>query len=327
MTPVSSLIVFVFVAFTTSISGIEALSPKAKGATSSGNTNESQKTERKFKTKNYTDADVMNASMLDSKGNIWFGSSREGVFRYDGKDFTHIPIPPEVMPRPEDDPIGLYPRNMVLSLLLDQNGLIWLGTTGAGVYSYDGETFTNYLAEEGRRQPNDGLYRNVIQSMVEDHDGNIWFTSMTHGGISRYDGHEFTHFNTEDGLPDDMIFSSWVDRNGGIWFGTLDVGLIHIDGNSFSYFDEADGLLNNMVSCFYEDKEGKLWLGSFRSSTVSWYDGNKFTPFPFDKKNKLTELRFITEDQKGNLWFGGRYGLLCQFDGEKLSDFTQKKNH
>jgi hypothetical protein len=74
-----------------------------------------------------------------------------------------------------------------------------------------------------------------------------------------------------------------------------------------------------------QDKTGKLWIGSFRSSTVTWFDEGKFTSVPFDKDQKLIELRFITEDKDGNVWFGGRYGLLWRYDGNELKDFTQAK--
>ena len=93
----------------------------------------------------------------------------------------------------------------------------------------------------------------------------------------------------------------------------------------FQFFNENDGLNNNMVSCFYQDKTGKIWIGSFRGSTVSWHDKGKFTSVPFDKDQVLVELRFITEDTDGNVWFGGRYGILYRYDGKELKDFTHLK--
>tara|TARA_B100000809_G_scaffold201286_1_gene201847 strand:- start:140 stop:391 length:252 start_codon:yes stop_codon:yes gene_type:complete len=30
-------------------------------------------------------------------------------------------------------------------------------------------------------------------------------------------------------------------------------------------------------------------------------------------------------DKDGNIWFGGRYGILWRYDGEVLTDFTQQK--
>ena len=125
-----------------------------------------------------------------------------------------------------------------------------------------------------------------------------------------------------DGLPDDMIFSSFKDADGNLWFGTLDNGLISYKKGIFSYFKNTNW---QMISCFYKTQSGELWLGSFREESVLSFDGEKFNPVPFDKEQKLVELRFITEDKDGNIWFGGRYGILYRYDGKELKDFTQIK--
>ncbi|MFT7296995.1 MAG: ligand-binding sensor domain-containing protein [Flavobacteriales bacterium] len=267
----------------------------------------------------------VNAVIEDFSGLLWFATSK-GLCSYDGEVFAHFPLPQEHIP--SASPETGYPSRKteeVLSLIQDINGHFWLGTISGGAYGFDGKTFTSFLKFKGRIQPRDSVYNNCIQSVVEDNSGNIWFTSQTHGGISRYDGNEFIHFTKEDGLPDDMIFSSFKDVDGQLWFGTLDGGLISYSEGLFSYFNENDGLNNNMVSCFYQDKSGKLWIGSFRGSTVSWFDQGDFMSVPFDEDQKLVELRFISEDKDGNVWFGGRYGLLYRYDGEKLKDFTSIK--
>ena len=267
----------------------------------------------------------VNSVIEDKDGLLWFATAK-GLCKYDGKTFVNYLLPKE-NPKDVSPETGLPSRESpeILSLIQDKSGDFWLGTLTKGAYHFDGETFTSYLKFKGRIQPVDSVYNNVIQSIVEDNAGNIWFTSQTHGGITRYDGKSFDNFTLEDGFPDDMIFSSFKDRDGNLWFGTLDQGLIFYKDNSFQYFNESDGLNNNMVSCFYQDKTGKLWIGSFRSSTVtSFYEG-KFSSVPFDKDQKLIELRFITEDKDGNVWFGGRYGLLWRYDGNELKDFTQAK--
>ena len=279
---------------------------------------------------NYTVKDGLcsnkvNSAIEDKDGLLWFATAK-GLCKYDGKTFINFQLPKE-NPKDVSPETGLPSRESpeILSLIQDKSGDFWLGTLTKGAYHFDGKTFTSYLKFKGRIQPVDSVYNNVIQSIVEDNAGNIWFTSQTHGGITRYDGKTFDNFTLEDGLPDDMIFSSFKDRDGNLWFGTLDQGLIFYKDNSFQYFNESDGLNNNMVSCFYQDKTGKLWIGSFRSSTVTWFDEGKFTSVPFDKDQKLIELRFITEDKDGNVWFGGRYGLLWRYDGNELKDFTQAK--
>jgi len=315
----------------------------------------------KGKTTIYGPGDIVFCGLLDKAGNLWFGTSKDGVYRYDGKSFTnfttrdglcnndvssiledrdgniwfgtadglcrfngktftHVPIPwSDTSGTWLDEVYPIVNPNEITSMVQDKNGIFWLGTNGAGAYRYDGKTFTSYLANVGRLQT-DSLHHNVILSITEDNAGNIWFTSFTHGGVSRFDGSAFTHFAIEDGLSDDMIMTSFRDRAGNIWFGTRDGGLCRYDSGSggFVNITEADGLCSNNVSCFYEDKSGALWLGSFSRNGVCLYDpsvslesgGKTFTPFPNDGGPSLIDIRCIIEDKEGNLWFGGRYGVL-----------------
>ncbi len=279
-----------------------------------------------FTIKEGLSSDKVNTVIQDRDGLLWFGTS-QGLCSYDGKKFNHYPLPKENIQSVSPE-TGLASRQTqeVLSLIQDKKGDFWLGTLAGGAYHFDGTTFSSYLKFKGRIHPDDQVYNNVIQSIVEDNAGNIWFTSQTHGGITRYNGKEFKNFNLEDGLPDDMIFSSFKDGDGALWFGTLDKGIIYYKDSTFKFFDENDGLNNNMVSCFHQDESGKMWIGSFRGSTVSWFDGEKFSKVPFDKNNELVELRFISEDKEGNIWFGGRHGLLFSYDGNVLKDYSRIKN-
>lgn len=174
----------------------------------------------------------------DKKGNLWFGTDN-GLCLYDRKTFTHIPIP-------FSDTSGawldkVYPvinPNAVHSLARDKAGNIWIGTGGGGAYRYNGNSFTSFLSEAGRKQE-DSLFHNWVPSIAEDAKGNIQFASMTHGGASRYDGTSFTHFMPKDGLSDDMIRKIYVNKSGSIWFGfngNKESGLTRYNGMSFVNF-------------------------------------------------------------------------------------------
>lgn len=333
--------------------------------------------EKKGNITNYGAGDIIFCGLLDRAGNLWFGTSKEGVYRYDGKSFTnfttrdglcnndvssiledrdgniwlgtadglcryngktftHVPIPwSDTSGTWLDEVYPIVNPNEITSILQDINGIFWLGTNGAGAYRYDGKTFTSFLANMGRLQT-DSLHHNIVLSITEDNAGGIWFTSFTHGGVSRFDGTALTHFTINDGLSDDMIMTSFLDRSGNMWFGTRAGGLCRYDSGSggFVNITEADGLCNNNVSCFYEDKSGALWLGSFSRNGVCIFDpskslelgGKTFTPFPKDGGPSLIDIRCIIEDKDGNLWFGGRYGVLWRYDGKTLTDFTQKSS-
>ncbi|TJZ53295.1 response regulator [Sphingobacterium olei] len=72
------------------------------------------------------------------------------------------------------------PSDYVLSLKEDSQGNIWVGTNGSGVgFLKKGAREFDVISER------DGLINGVVQSIVEDPDGKIWFS--TNKGLSCYD--------------------------------------------------------------------------------------------------------------------------------------------
>ncbi|SFT11075.1 Two component regulator propeller [Zhouia amylolytica] len=256
-------------------------------------------------------------------GNLWFGTAN-GVSIFDGTKFTHLKIPKtEISTDWLKNSFPVVNPNEVQSINQDENGIFWLGTNGAGAYSYDGKTFKNHLSEIGNKMP-DSLYHNIIQSISKDNQGNLWFVSMSHGGISKYDGNAFTHYLPKDGISDDMVRTSLVDSKGDIWFGfngNRKSGLTYTNGISFQTYSTDDGLCSRNVRAIYEDTKGKLWIGGMQGLCV--FDGNTFTNFK-DNENKTYErIVFIIGDTKGKIWFGGLNGFW-KYDGERVIDMTRK---
>jgi ligand-binding sensor domain-containing protein len=67
--------------------------------------------------------------------------------------------------------------------LLDKAGNLWFGTTGRGLFRYNGKTFISYTEK-------DGLCNAFIYALAEDRSGNIWI-GTTHG-LCFYNGKKFT---------------------------------------------------------------------------------------------------------------------------------------
>ena len=65
-------------------------------------------------------------SLQDKAGNLWFGTTENGLYRYDGKSFSRFLVAD-----------GLNSNN-ISSLLEDKDGKIWIGTE-AGLCLYDGK--------------------------------------------------------------------------------------------------------------------------------------------------------------------------------------------
>lgn len=261
--------------------------------------------------------------MEDRDGTLWLGTP-DGLCTFDRRTFTHIPIPFSDTSSTWLDKV--YPTinpNAVHALAQDRKGDIWIGTCGAGAYRYDGNKFVSYLSIHGHKQE-DNLYHNWISSITEDENGNIWFSSMTRGGASVFNGEDFTHFMPEDGLFTDMVRTIYKDRSGMIWLGykaTHDGGLTRYDGKSFTNFDKNDGLCNHSIRTMLEDTHGHMWFGG-DLNYLCVFDGNEFLEFKSDTGQRFDGILTILEDSKGQIWFGGKNGLW-KFDGKRVTSMTK----
>ena len=72
------------------------------------------------------------------------------------------------------------------------------------------------------------------------------------------------------------------DRDGALWIGTYDEGLMRVSHGSLSHFALGEGLSGNLITAFFQDREGTVWVGTtngldrFRApavATISAYQG------------------------------------------------------
>jgi hypothetical protein len=118
--------------------------------------------------------------------------------------------------------------------LQDRAGNLWFGTTGDGVYRYDGKSFTNFTK-------NDGLSNNSVWCVYEDKYNKLWFG--TDDGVCIYDSVAsqisgskiFSTLRITDNDPSakNAVWSILQDKTGKFWFGTSN-GVYLYDGKSFT---------------------------------------------------------------------------------------------
>jgi ligand-binding sensor domain-containing protein len=318
----------------------------------------------------YNSGDVVTKGYLDHSGNMWFTTTQEGVFKYDGKSFVNYTVEDglcgnqvwtiledkdelmwfgtgnglckfdgtsfETIPIPKNNTKTewleqTYPivnPNAVVSLIQDKRGIYWIGSNGGGAYKYDGIEFTSYLTKRGKLMP-DSLHHNVILSIVEDKNGDIWFSSFSHGGVSQFTENEFVHHSLKDGHGDGMVSTLYIDGKENLWVGTRNGGIYKYNGKSFVNVPDTNPETDDQIAMatFFEDSNGLFWVTSYARKGVYQYDGKSFIPFDVKSSDKLIDIKCISEDKFGNIWFGGRYGSLWRYDGEKLKDFTQEKRN
>src|SRR6202012_2907458 len=52
------------------------------------------------------------------------------------------------------------------------------------------------------------------------------------------------------------------DRDGGLWVGSADRGLLHIYNGRTDVFARANGLSDDFILSLFEDREGNIWVAT-----------------------------------------------------------------
>jgi ligand-binding sensor domain-containing protein/signal transduction histidine kinase/DNA-binding response OmpR family regulator len=134
----------------------------------------------------------------------------------------------------------------------------------------------------------------------------------------------FKHYQVEQGLSNNTVYSGIQDKNGFLWLGTKD-GLNRFDGYSFKIFrhDATDPktISNNMVHCLSVDKDGSLWIGTDQG--VDRYDPQTET-FSHLNIGGYDGVRCIVQDSYNNCWFIAGPALM-KYDKvtKKITNYRQ----
>lgn len=245
----------------------------------------------------------------DPQGNVWVGTNGGGInvfFKSMGK-FAHI----KRSDRPGVGENSLK-SDVVMSVIEDHNGLLWIGTYSGGLSTLDRRTshYEHYPQLSTAAQ-------NVVLSLLEDRRGNIWVGTYGDGinMLDRSTG-KVKHYSTPDYMSDGTIMCMAEDAVGNIWFGTYDGGLCMLNPvtEKVVSYTTKDGMSCDGLFSLCFDHTGNLWLGGIGGGAM-YFDvkTKKFTIYRHEKENKNSLsndlVNCIYEDSKGMVWFGTTNGL------------------
>lgn len=171
-----------------------------------------------------------------------------------------------------------------------------------------------------------GLPRNTVQCSLVDSGGGLWFGTIG-GGLSRFDGTNFTNYTILNGLSSNVIFCLLEDKNGNIWIGTS-AGLCKYDGYRFINYSNILGGSNSYILCGQEDTNGNLWFGT-QSGELIRYDGKQFSNYTDSIQLAGDFIQSMVIDRSGKLWMGTSKGMIYYLKNNTFSNLkleTEIKN-
>ncbi|NBC24461.1 MAG: hypothetical protein GVX78_02470, partial [Bacteroidetes bacterium] len=150
----------------------------------------------------------------------------------------------------------------------------------------------------------DGLAQSQVRAISQDQNGYMWFGTL--GGLSRFDGYEFTNYSTEDGLPSNQINALHSSKSG-FWIGTTG-SLCRKEGKDFISFPLPTEFSGSRIFDIAESDQGILWLALAGEGLLK-YDGASFVHYSTQDGLAGNYIRSIAFDSDGTLWIGTRNGL------------------
>ncbi|MBQ9669200.1 MAG: response regulator [Prevotella sp.] len=247
----------------------------------------------------------------DSQGCIWVVSPNEGAFRYNPQT-GHMS-----MYRTAKDATSPHLHNPEC-MLVRQNGDIWLGTNGAGLFRLDQKTGQLWQMLEDR----DGhsLSGKNIYVMAEQGD---WIIVGEHEGmLMKYN--PTTNVLTEVQAPNvhyKVIRTLAVDGDD-LFVGTQDgLYIVNEHQGRETIIRENDfvpsGLTDNLIYSLYLDRDRGLWVGTMMSGACYLpRHGMQFTSYlPMGTPSSLhsKRLRDLLRVSDGDVWISDEEGGLSIF--------------
>jgi signal transduction histidine kinase/DNA-binding response OmpR family regulator/ligand-binding sensor domain-containing protein len=328
--------------------------------------------------------------MKDHKGYLWFGT-RDGLNKFDGYNFTLYNSKPNkkmsvlsnrilaikedkwgaIWVRTYDEivyrlnqsteelnriekPTGEFLNDKIREIFTFPSGLVWLNTYDKGCYKIETDETTQKLTVTTFNQKNRNLSNNIVRTIFEDKDRNVWL--LTQNGLnclepngksivyfSKYSFYSFIEnekrimfgsegkifqyekrtktFKTVD-LPDQIIVATLASFNPNSYlFATQGKGFFTYDvlqGNLQQFSKEKYPVMKtNDIQSIYIDRAGDAWFEVRLPGVLHFTPQTNKIVFIETKMNdgQLTNPNFlIFEDDKDMIWIQPYFGFFSWFD-------------
>lgn len=275
---------------------------------------------------------IIETCLFDAAANkIWIGTSNKGLFVYD--------IKAQTLQSTGDQRLWYHP---VLSIARFDDNNLMVGTEGLGAYILNIHTlaiekFYNQLGDAKNR-----INGNTVYGIYKDAGGRVWLSTFTDGvnilDFADRGFHVLQTGNNEDlNNPGSIACDLLEDNSGKLWLAT---------NNNLSFRNKNGSwqrVLNEKnVLTLYQDSREHIWAGTYSSGVYEFNTNgqqlNHYIIAPDSLHSIASNFIYaICEDALGNMWFGGRRGMLSKLNRqsgsftkgtvEQINHIINRRNH
>ncbi|WP_031565036.1 ligand-binding sensor domain-containing diguanylate cyclase [Rheinheimera texasensis] len=205
------------------------------------------------------------------------------------------------------DQPGLRQSN-VQALYATEQGDIWLGTSGGGLYRFDhaGETLQRFAPDETGVQH---FPSQAVWAIRPDQDGTLLLATSS-GVVRLHPDTQQWQLLTSD-LPSQDVFRLSIAPDRNIWISMWSGGIAQLNaqGKVEALWRSSDGLQLDTNLAIEISPAGQVF--ALNTAGLFKLDGNKFSAVDLSGHGKARQL---CKDAQGTLWILTDSGVLLRFD-------------
>lgn len=266
--------------------------------------------------------DGIKSIFIDSRENIWIGTTSQGAYKFD-------PVRETFTNYRKNDPFYPIGSNTVMGFAEDEEGNIYIGCDGGGITIVEKATGKLSMIQYSLANTS-SLSTNAVYCLTFDRTGNFWVGTYS-GGVnfqSKYKN-KFKTYTPDPTNPNSLSYKNVTsviqDREGEIWIGTDGGGLnwFNMQTDSFRHYranpNDSTWLQTDVIIHLMQDSDGDIYLASYNHGLTIF---NKYemtwTQYLPDESDPTSIAGihpwFTYEDSYGTIWVGMLAVGLDKFD-------------
>ncbi len=240
----------------------------------------------------------------DNKGRIWAGSEGAGLFYIEGDKLNQYNL------------FGFNDKNVFALLFSQRNQKLYIGTDD-GLSIADENGIKNITHKNG-------LSDNLIRSILEDDEGNIWIGTLN-GGFNILKSTIFKNYFPDEPTLNTNIRCLAFGKDSIVIMGNTKGNLLKFEKDKLKQVFYQGSKINKAVSSIVYDKKAETYFIGTYGGGLYKYKNDYVSPLYEDKLGRARiNISFI--DSKGVLWVGTHNIGLIKIDGGEVIIYNIENN-
>lgn len=273
---------------------------------------------------------------FDEDGNLWFSTSKKGLFFMETTISTKIPkfvliqnssssttINNKLVRIANFNSTNLLKGDAVFSIEFDKNQNLLVSDWGNSIaqlkfdFINNSGFSANYVNLDSIEGEKAGLNR--IINIQKDEEGNIYLATDGSGFLkvpidkntneNDYNTRSISAIGVTQGFYGSNPLCFKQDKYQNLWIGTLYDGIVMMNNKSSLSYNRQSGLEEEKIISVYKSADSAIWLGSYGGGAFR-YKHKKFTRCFWEQGISESIIKSITQDSYGNMILGTTGGGL-----------------